>query len=207
MGHPTEIVTRRIFRPGCRHDPRGAQVQHEAASGDIVLGETWGGRDTVGSVDLSLSAQPASVPAARQLVRQRCEDWGADSAASDAAVLLASELVTNAVLHARTPMTLTVAAGEGTIRVEVRDWHPALPQARRYNVDTATGRGLRLLETIASAWGVLKVPSAAQPGKIVWFEVPLVTDASVDEALLAAAFQDVLVVEWLADPALDQELA
>ena len=148
-------------------------------------------------VDLSLSAQPASVPAARRLVRQRCEEWGA--AASDAAVLLASELVTNAVLHARTPLTLTVAAGDGTIRVEVRDWHPALPQARRYNVDTATGRGLRLLETIASAWGVLKVPSAEQPGKIMWFEVPLVTDASVDEALLAAAFQDVLVVDWLAD--------
>jgi anti-sigma regulatory factor (Ser/Thr protein kinase) len=154
----------------------------------------------MGPVDLSLTAQPASVPAARQLVRRRCEEWGADAAASDAAVLLASELVTNAVLHARTPLTLTVAEGDGTIRVEVRDWHPALPQARRYNVDTATGRGLRLLETIASAWGVLKVPSAEQPGKIVWFEVPLVTDATVDEALLAAAFKDVLLVEWLEEP-------
>lgn len=156
----------------------------------------------MGPVDLSLSAQPASVPTARRLVRDRCEQWGADAAASDAAVLLASELVTNAVLHARTPLTLTVGGGDGTIRVEVRDWHPALPQARRYNVDTATGRGLRLLETIASAWGVLKVPSAEQPGKIVWFEVPLETDAAVDEAQLAAAFEDVLVVDWMGEPEL-----
>ena len=147
--------------------------------------------------DLSLSARPTSVSAARQLVRERCDRWGADDAATDAAVLLASELVTNAVLHARTPMTITVAHGDGTIRVEVRDAHPALPQTRRYNLDTATGRGLRLLETMASAWGVLKVPHAEQPGKIVWFELPLRTDESVDDVQLSAAFQDVLEISWL----------
>jgi anti-sigma regulatory factor (Ser/Thr protein kinase) len=147
--------------------------------------------------DLSLCARPTSVPAARQLVREQCDAWGADAAASDAAVLLASELVTNAVLHARTPLTITVMRGQGSIRVEVRDSHPALPEPRRYNVDLATGRGLRLMETLASAWGVLKVPHADRPGKIVWFELPLRTDESVDDAQLAAAFQDVLEVDWL----------
>jgi len=149
--------------------------------------------------DLSLSANPASVPAARQLVRDQCEQWSADAAATDAAVLLSSELVTNAVLHARTPLTITVTGGEGTIRVEVRDSHPAMPQPRRYNVDNATGRGLRLLETMASAWGVLKVPHADRPGKVVWFELPLSTDADMDDAALAAAFDDVLAVDWLGE--------
>jgi anti-sigma regulatory factor (Ser/Thr protein kinase) len=154
----------------------------------------------MGPVDLMLSAQPASVSAARQLVRERCDEWGADAAAGDAAVLLVSELVTNAVLHARTPLTLQVKREADAIRVEVRDWHAALPQPRRYNVDTATGRGLRLLETMASAWGMLKVPDTDQPGKIVWFELPLTTDATVSDAQLAAAFQDVLDVDWLSDP-------
>jgi len=150
-------------------------------------------------VDLSLSADPSSVSAARQLVRERCEQWGADDAVTDAAVLLSSELVTNAVLHARTPLTIAVTGGDGTIRVEVRDSHPALPQPRRYNLDNATGRGLRLLEAMASAWGVLKVPDAQRPGKIVWFELPLSTDDQLDDAALAAAFGDVLAVDWLAE--------
>lgn len=149
--------------------------------------------------DLALSADPASVPAARRLVRDFCVGWGADCAATDAAVLLVSELVTNAVLHARTPMTVRLAHRDGVVRVEVRDSHPALPQPRRYNVDTATGRGLRLLETMASAWGVLKVPDADRPGKIVWFEIPVSTDDTVDDAQLAAAFRDALEVDWLAE--------
>jgi anti-sigma regulatory factor (Ser/Thr protein kinase) len=147
---------------------------------------------------LSLSAAPASVHTARQAVRQQCDAWGADAAAGDAAVLLTSELVTNAVLHARTPMTVKVSRGQGTIRVEVRDAHPALPEPRRYNVDTATGRGLRLLEALASSWGVRKVPDDEQPGKIVWFEMPLRTDPTVSHTELAAAFEDVLAADWLA---------
>ncbi len=144
---------------------------------------------------LHVDPLPRVVGEARRFVRAHAPDLPPDT--EDALLLLTSELVTNAVLHARTPMTITVSEGDGTIRVEVRDAHPALPQTRRYNVDTATGRGLRLLETMASAWGVLKVPHAQQPGKIVWFEVPLRTDETVDDAQLAAAFQDVLEIAWL----------
>jgi anti-sigma regulatory factor (Ser/Thr protein kinase) len=152
----------------------------------------------VASGVLTLSAKAESVPAARAFVRARCEAWGGDAAACDAAVLLSSELVTNAVLHARTPMSIDVERRGERVRIEVRDFHPALPLPRRYNVDNATGRGLRLLETMASAWGVVKVPDVEQPGKIVWFELPLHTDAGMDDTEMAAAFRDVLDVDWIA---------
>lgn len=149
------------------------------------------------SAVLALSARPTSVPAARQLVRERCLAWGADATAGEAAVLLTSELVTNAVLHARTPLTLSVTHTEEVLRVEVRDSHAAMPQPRRYNLDMTTGRGLRLLEALASAWGVFRVPHSERPGKIVWFELSLQTDPSLDDTHLAAAYRDVLEIGWL----------
>lgn len=144
---------------------------------------------------LALTAEPISVPTARKAVRERCQDCGADGMACDAAVLLVSELVTNAVLHARTPMALLVEQRDTQLYVAVRDWSTAFPKARRYNIDNATGRGLRLLEAMASAWGVQKVIESEQPGKIVWFELPLLTAEAAEDPDLASAFADVLQVE------------
>ena len=86
----------------------------------------------------------------------------------DTAVLLASELVTNAVLHGRSPLSVEVSAGPGVVRVAVGDENSRLPVARPGVPGALDGRGLLIVGALASAWGVEVRPL----GKAVWFELP-----------------------------------
>jgi hypothetical protein len=85
------------------------------------------------------------------------------------AALLTSELVTNAVLHAATPLCVTLHILPDRIRVDVADGNPSFPSIKEYGKEAATGRGLTLFNTLASNWGV----QAVEDGKIVWFELPV----------------------------------
>jgi GAF domain-containing protein len=93
--------------------------------------------------------------------------WGLARLAADAA-LCASELVANSVLHARTEVRLSVRREGPGVRIEVGDASPvpvvALTTPSR---DTMTGRGLRLVASVADAWGV----DTGDDGKVVWAEV------------------------------------
>ena len=83
------------------------------------------------------------------------------------ATLLVSELVANAVLHSGTPLEVVVRCGDDGARVEVHDGSPQLPLRRHYSEMSGTGRGLLLVERVASGWG--SEPTA--DGKVVWFEL------------------------------------
>ena len=125
----------------------------------------------LGVMDLQtvLPCDASSVGAARRLVRRqlaRVADELNDETL-DAASLLISELVTNAIVHARTDVALRAAFGDGVFRVEVSDGSPALPAGRSPTGIGGTGHGLQLIEAIATRWGVK--PSAS--GKTVWFEL------------------------------------
>ncbi len=85
----------------------------------------------------------------------------------DVIVLLTSEVVTNAVLHARTEARLTVVVSYGSVRVEVIDGEPREPVPRVAAVDDTSGRGLQLVDALSSRWGV----ESLADGKRVWFEV------------------------------------
>ena len=85
----------------------------------------------------------------------------------DVIVLLTSEVVTNAVLHARTEAQLTVLVTTAAVRVEVADGEPRRPVPRVAAVDDTSGRGMQLVDALSSRWGV--DPTA--DGKLVWFEV------------------------------------
>jgi anti-sigma regulatory factor (Ser/Thr protein kinase) len=84
-------------------------------------------------------------------------------------VLLTSELVSNVVLHARTPVELTVRSAQGVLRVEVGDHSPQLPIVKDYDRTAVTGRGLQLVAALADRWGV----EPSDNGKVVWFEIEL----------------------------------
>ena len=104
---------------------------------------------------------------ARRFVVDTLRSW--DSAGHvDVAELLTSELVTNAVLHVGSEVGLVVRLTAGAVRVEVRDASPEPPVPRHYEVDALTGRGLRLVESMAVAWGF----DSNGRGKVVWFELP-----------------------------------
>jgi anti-sigma regulatory factor (Ser/Thr protein kinase) len=140
--------------------------------------------------------EPASVPVARRFVRQALHDLGADRAV-DTVQTLVSELVTNAVIHARTAFTVRVDCEGSSVRVSVLDGSRAQARVRNYGTDATTGRGLRLIDSLSADWGV----DRHDDGKLIWFEVPAGgdddaadleawTDATDVEALLAAFDDD-----------------
>jgi anti-sigma regulatory factor (Ser/Thr protein kinase) len=89
----------------------------------------------------------------------------------DDALLLVSELVTNAVRHGRPDIRLEVSVSPPGIEVAVRDGGEDLPQmSSQPTPGTAeSGRGLRIVDAVASAWGV--IADSPPPGKVVWFEL------------------------------------
>nr|WP_239144793.1 ATP-binding protein [Streptomyces sp. SID14515] len=88
---------------------------------------------------------------------------------TDAAELLVSELVTNALIHTRNGAVVTATATPARLRVEVQDFASEdLPAPYVPNADDGThGRGLILVRSLADAWGV----EAQALGKVVWFEL------------------------------------
>jgi two-component sensor histidine kinase len=125
--------------------------------------------------ELRLPPTTDSVRLARRFVREQLDDSGCDV---DTAVLLASEVVTNAVLHGRSDVRVVVLNHGDTARVEVHDDSARSPRMHRFHIESATGRGLRLVNSLAVRWGVDAVPSADGEGKVVWFEVGPTSEAA-----------------------------
>lgn len=119
-----------------------------------------------GEARLALDPVPGSAAAARRFVAETLGAWGCDMLV-DTGRLLVSELVTNAILHARTALTLVVRLRRTGIRVEVHDAGDGAPVLRDYGDDAMTGRGLALVDELAGSWGVERHGG----GKAVWFEL------------------------------------
>jgi anti-sigma regulatory factor (Ser/Thr protein kinase) len=122
----------------------------------------------VRSATTSLRGLPASVPEARRWTIRTLTAWGLDVTAWTAAQVV-SELVTNCTLHARSDFSLRLVLDGDVVRVEATDDAPGGLHARQYSSTSTTGRGLRIVETLATSWGV--VPSGN--GKTVWAVLPL----------------------------------
>jgi anti-sigma regulatory factor (Ser/Thr protein kinase) len=119
-------------------------------------------------VSVRLSPTPSTAAAARRFVEQACEQSGAGADVADTVALLVSEIVTNAIVHARTDIVLEVMVNAQRLRVHVTDGSTVgavrQPAADLY---AENGRGLQLVTALASDWGVLRTST----GKTVWFEV------------------------------------
>ncbi|MGY4981282.1 ATP-binding SpoIIE family protein phosphatase [Streptomyces sp. 900105755] len=113
-----------------------------------------------------LALDPAEVRRARAVVREQLHDWGLARLA-DPAELMVSELVTNAVRHSHSrPVQLRLIRGE-TLLCEVDDDDHTLPTLLGVDTAAETGRGLRVVSTLAREWGT----SRTAAGKTVWFEL------------------------------------
>ncbi|MFE1951520.1 SpoIIE family protein phosphatase [Streptomyces sp. NPDC059524] len=117
-------------------------------------------------------AEPERISAARQQLRELLHDW-ADEDQVDSAVLMVSEMVTNVLVHTDGDALLVAAVSGGTaggprrLRVEVADSSDDLPHKRRPGELASSGRGLVLMELLASRWGV----DPRGEGKCIWFEL------------------------------------
>ncbi|MEV4575767.1 ATP-binding protein [Nonomuraea jabiensis] len=122
----------------------------------------------------TFTSQARSVRSARQAARAQLAEWGLQQAC-EYAELLISELVTNAVRHARGLVRMSLSAADGLLRCEVEDSSPVPPSPRAASCDDEGSRGLLLVEVLSSGWG--SVPTGR--GKLVWFEVPVRMPAHV----------------------------
>ena len=115
---------------------------------------------------ITVPSVPASVAAVRRYAIGVCRDGGLQELA-DTAALLVSEVATNALVHGSGDVQVRATASAGRLRVEVTDGDPGLPKPRQAGALDEGGRGLALLDALATAWGTAPGPD----GKTVWFEL------------------------------------
>lgn len=118
--------------------------------------------------ELRLPPSPTATAAARTFVREVCRYWQLalpDATVMERAVLLANELVTNAVVHAGTGIRLRLELRGERLHIAVRDDNPRLLRLVVPDSEAEGGRGLWLVEQLARAWGVTPHPEG---GKVVW---------------------------------------
>jgi len=140
-------------------------------SGDVAgqaQGVARSGHETEQSVSdrLVVPSLPASIASVRRFAVAACRESGLVGLC-DTVALLVSEVATNALVHGNGDVQVRVVAQGGVLRVEVSDESPQLPVVRTAGLLEEGGRGLALVETLASSWGVR--PEAT--GKSVWFEL------------------------------------
>lgn len=126
------------------------------------------------AADEELPADAASPGRARSLMRRVVGALGHDDLI-DAAQLAVSEIVTNALVHAGTPMRLRILRADKGFRVELLDGSSRMPHQRGFGAAAPTGRGLHLVEQLVTRWGAHRL----EDGKVVWFEIR--DDAALEE--------------------------
>lgn len=148
--------------------------------------------------ELSLAPEPAAAREARRALTEVLLEEGFEDRVSDAALAI-SEVVTNAVLHGREPITVRFLVGTDGVRVEVHDGSPVSPAFSMMDPTAVTGRGLVLVSAVSDSWGV----DPDEHGKTVWFGLDrhrLTQDESNETDRLLASWADTLAE----DPAREQ---
>lgn len=119
-----------------------------------------------------LATKPAAVAEARNQVQAAICAWDVPVDPS-VAVLLASELVTNAVRHEPSKtVTLAISCSHGQLRIEVHDTSCSLPVLVDAPADAEAGRGLMLVAALSARWGYYRTPA----GKAVYFTLAFEPD-------------------------------
>jgi anti-sigma regulatory factor (Ser/Thr protein kinase) len=113
----------------------------------------------------NVSCRPETVGDVRGEIRKMLADWGVADA--DDNVLIASELVTNAIRHGAPDITLTLTVIAGQVLGAVTDHSPVLPRMRAVDELAVCGRGLLLVAELSADWGV--TTRSDIPGKSIWW--------------------------------------
>ena len=120
---------------------------------------------------LALPPEPDSAGRARALVADACRAWALPQLVFTSRLVL-SELVANAVEHARTGLLVSVARRGSGLYLAVRDGSVALPrllEPSRSSRPDRRGQGLRLVDEVATSWGAMRTHDGT--GKVVWASV------------------------------------
>lgn len=121
------------------------------------------GADATSQFDLA----PSAPSRARRWVAEVLSSWGHGDILDEATVVV-SELATNAVVHARTPFSVSLTSLDGCIHLVVGDGAVDRARAGEHHADGSGGRGLDLVTALALRWGQIVLAD----GKLVWADLP-----------------------------------
>jgi anti-sigma regulatory factor (Ser/Thr protein kinase) len=123
---------------------------------------------------IQLSADPGSARSARAFTVETCERWALPTSVRNAAVDIASELVSNAAAHGTGPVVLALERGAGNLLVRAWDDGPGTPKVIPYRPGVSEkGLGLRLVKQLSTHWGA----AVDDGGKWVWARIALPSDS------------------------------
>jgi anti-sigma regulatory factor (Ser/Thr protein kinase) len=123
------------------------------------------GSADAGHRELVLPADPTAPGTARAFLRCAAQDWAVDDDLAQDAAMVLTELVANAVDHARSASTLSLGMTHEGLTVAVRDAAPGpVPRPAPIDPTAARGRGLQMVDALTTAWGV----TLHAGGKTVW---------------------------------------
>ena len=131
----------------------------------------------------TLPCVASSVGYARGAVRGLLADAGSSADETDAAAMVVTELLGNAIIHSGRSQELievTVESSDRRIHIEVEDRNPRPPAPRAIDVDAPFGRGLMIVDALSSAWGWDPIDG---DGKRVWCDVPRTGGSSRGRAM------------------------
>ncbi len=117
--------------------------------------------------EVTLPDGPEGAGFARRSMARAAELWRLDRELTETALLLVSELATNAIRHGTPPVRLVLRMHGERLRVEVTDSSPTLPEVAHPGPDQVGGRGLQIVQQLAARWGSRR----SRIGKTVWFEL------------------------------------
>lgn len=142
------------------------------------------------TADRILPTAPISAPIARKWLEDLLAVWIAEKDLQDSpivqdraetAVLLLTELVTNALRHGEDTIRVRASVRGSNLRLAVRDTSHRMPTVQSLDPTETSGRGLRLVDALSDDWGV----KAHQRGKTVWFDLDLTKEGADDAAVTA----------------------
>ncbi len=117
---------------------------------------------------LEVDADPRAVQQARAFTAAALAQWSLPAGLARDAILLVSELVTNAIIHGRAPIQLRLRRARASLLIEVDDTDTAVPRRLRPTPTDVHGRGLVFVATLADQWGT----RPTRDGKSVWCVLP-----------------------------------
>ncbi|MCX5421301.1 ATP-binding protein [Streptomyces sp. NBC_00078] len=170
------MSTTRPYSPGDRGPkPSGASGGSEGDAAESSAAPVSSGSGQVRR--LNFDGESGVVPLARDFTRQALYAWEwlpaatADQrAAAEDVLLVVSELVTNACLHAEGPDELWISCDRKVIRIEVSDKGSGQPAPRTpHRAGRPGGHGMFIVQRLCLDWGVVRTPGAT--GKTVWAEL------------------------------------
>jgi anti-sigma regulatory factor (Ser/Thr protein kinase)/CheY-like chemotaxis protein len=173
---PATVVVLASARPGGEplgpHGRELAVISKAVPPADLArellgcLGGPFGPEAPAPTCSASFAPDLANVRRARQWVRGVLEDWGED-ALVEPAMLLTSEVVTNALVHGRSGVEVCVGRHGDGVRIAVTDSDTGFIRRRPAPAHSQSGRGVELVESMSSSWGIVRFSD----GKQVWFEL------------------------------------